>query len=129
MDNSNKENRRPLTEKELEWEAENLWANEDQPDANEDIFGDLSDEDEDYVLQQQSNTDNEQSEDEEEQQGIPVSHKEMWSVYWVKMDIVGPPRRQHVKDVQDGKTLFYICPVQRKRQEMFAVLLKHGIYC
>ena len=105
MDNFNKENRRPLTEKELEWEAENLWANEDQPDANEDIFGDLSDEDEDYVLQQQSNTDNEQSEDEEEQQGDPsISQRNVVSILgknghrWTTQAPArqGRPRRENI---------------------------------
>ena len=66
-----RENRRPLTEQELEMEAENLWANEEEPDTVNDIFGDSSDEDENYVPEQQSDTDNEQTEDDDEEQRDP----------------------------------------------------------
>ncbi|CAH2015288.1 unnamed protein product [Acanthoscelides obtectus] len=52
MANSDWENRRPLTQR------------EDEADSDEDLFGELSDRDEDYVDEQQSDTDNEQSDDE-----------------------------------------------------------------
>lgn len=61
----NSQNRRPLTKRELQMEADNLWANEDEPDSGEDIFGQLSDDDEDYITEQ-SGSDTGQSEDDEE---------------------------------------------------------------
>ncbi|XP_050501005.1 protein PFC0760c-like [Diabrotica virgifera virgifera] len=45
------------------WDAENLWANEGEPETIEDDF-----EDDDYVPEHQSDTDNEQSDDDNEEE-------------------------------------------------------------
>ncbi|CAH2015218.1 unnamed protein product [Acanthoscelides obtectus] len=66
MANSDWENCRPLTQRELQNEVDNVWQNEDEADSDEDLFGELSDRDEDYVDEQQSGTDNEQSDDGDE---------------------------------------------------------------
>ncbi|CAH1985777.1 unnamed protein product [Acanthoscelides obtectus] len=66
MANSDWENRRPLTQRELQNEVDNVWQNEDEADSDEDLFGELSDRDEDYIDEQQSDTDNEQSDDGDE---------------------------------------------------------------
>ncbi|KAK9687959.1 hypothetical protein QE152_g35894 [Popillia japonica] len=67
------ENRRPLTERELELKAENIWVNDNNDDEVEDVFGDDSDNDEDYVQGQVSDTESEQSEnDGENEEHEPV---------------------------------------------------------
>ncbi|KAK4876981.1 hypothetical protein RN001_009487 [Aquatica leii] len=75
MASTSRENRRLLTEVELQKEAENIWENETENDIVEDIFGgEDSDKDsnEDYVEEQPSDSDSEQSEIEDEVVDEPV---------------------------------------------------------
>lgn len=58
----NWEKRRPLTQAELEREAEHLFDNENNEDDGENIFGTDSESEEDYVEEQNSNTDTDESE-------------------------------------------------------------------
>ncbi|CAH1980903.1 unnamed protein product [Acanthoscelides obtectus] len=50
MANSDWENRRPLTQRELQNEVDNVWQNEDEADSDEDLFGELSDRDNSLIL-------------------------------------------------------------------------------
>ncbi|KAK4876601.1 hypothetical protein RN001_009107 [Aquatica leii] len=68
---TSRENRRPLTEVELQREAENIWENKTENDIVEDIVGG-EDSDEDYVEKQLSDSDSEQSENEDEVVDEPV---------------------------------------------------------
>lgn len=62
---TSRENGRPLTEKELQMEADSKWENEAENDIDEDIFGG-ADTDEDYVEEHVSDTDSKQSENKDE---------------------------------------------------------------
>ena len=65
MASSSRENKRPLTNRELELEAANLWHNDSDSDSGEDIFGEESDDD--FVIEKQlSGSEDEQSADEED---------------------------------------------------------------
>ncbi|KAJ8948707.1 hypothetical protein NQ318_017875 [Aromia moschata] len=72
---------RPLTERELEIETDSLWANEKASDPDDDVFGGLSDDDnDDYVQEQQSDTDNEQSEKDEGEKECSTSRRNVSSI-------------------------------------------------
>lgn len=60
-----REYRHPLTEAELQREADNLWENETESEIGDDMFGG-EESDEDYVEEQLSDSNSEQSENEDE---------------------------------------------------------------
>lgn len=68
---TSRENRRRLTEVELQKEAENLWENEGENEIVDDMFGG-EDSDEDYVEEQLSDSNSDQSENEDEVLDEPV---------------------------------------------------------
>ncbi|CAH1977398.1 unnamed protein product [Acanthoscelides obtectus] len=107
-----------LTQRELQNEVDNVWQNEDEADSDEDLFGELSDRDEDYVDEQQSDTDNEQSDDGDEVvlQNPGISSRNTASIMG-KNGHRWSTKYQDAEAAQRETILFYICPVLNNRRD------------